>query len=175
MKLIHMRREITLRMFFEYVLKIINRMIGIVKYFFWKMLFGKNIKKGKNTFFYPGCHLMIEHNGKIVIGNNCFFNRNCSFTALEEIKIGDDCIFGENVKIYDHNHNINRQDDLFRKQGYTTKKVEIGNNVWIGTSTIILPGVKIGNNVVVAAGSVVTKSIEDDTTFIQKRENYIIN
>ena len=56
-----------------------------------------------------------------------------------------------------------------------TKKVEIGNNVWIGTSTIILPGVKIGNNVVVAAGSIVTKSIEEDTTFIQKRENVILN
>ena len=142
--------------------------------FFGKCFLGKILRKGKNTFFYPGCHLMIEHNGKIVIGNNCFFNRNCSFTALEEIKIGDDCIFGENVKIYDHNHNINRQDDLFRKQGYTTKKVEIGNNVWIGTSTIILPGVKIGNNVVVAAGSVVTKSIEDDTTFIQKEKTILL-
>lgn len=164
-----------MRIIFEYVLKIINRLIGITKFFSWKMIFGKSLKKGKHTYFYPGCHLMIEHNGKIVIGDNCFFNRRCSFTALEEIKIGNDCIFGENVKIYDHNHNTNRKDGLFRKQGYTTKKVEIGNNVWIGTSTIILSGVKIGNNVVVAAGSIVTKSIEDNTTFIQKRQNVILS
>ena len=166
---------ITLRIIFEYVLKIINRLIGITKFFLWKMIFGKSLKKGKHTYFYPGCHLMIEKKRKIVIGDNCFFNRRCSFTALEEIKIGNDCIFGENVKIYDHNHNTNRKDGLFRKQGYTTKKVEIGNNVWIGTSTIILPGVKIGNNVVVAAGSIVTKSIEDNTTFIQKRQNVILS
>lgn len=164
-----------MRIFFEYFIKVVNRLIGTVKYIFWKVLFGKNLKIGKHTFFYPGCHLMIEHKGKIIIGNNCFFNRRCSFTALEEIKIGEDCIFGENVKIYDHNHNISRKGGLFREQGYTSKKVEIGNNVWIGTSSIILPGVKIGNNVVVAAGSIVTKSIEDNVTFIQKRQNIILN
>ena len=164
-----------MKIIFEYILKSINRGIGIGKYFCWKVLFGKNLQKGKNSFFYPGCHLMIEHNGKIIIGNNCFFNRSCSFTSLDEIKIGNDCIFGENVKIYDHNHKINRQNGLFREQGYCTKKIEIGNNVWIGTSSIILPGVKIGNNVVVAAGSVVTKSIKDNTTFIQKKENFTFN
>lgn len=167
--------EITLKIFFVYILKVVNRLIGIVKYILWKALFGKNLKKGKHTFFYPGCHLMIERNGKIVIGNNCFVNRNCSFTALEEIKIGDECIFGESVKIYDHNHNTNRQGVSFRKQGYTLNKVEIGNNVWVGSSTIILPGVKIGNNVVIAAGSIVTKSIEDNVTFIQKRQNIVAN
>ena len=37
--------------------------------------------------------------------------------------------------------------------------ISIGNNVWIGGNTVILPGVTIGDNVVIGAGSVVTKNI----------------
>ncbi|MDY3920531.1 MAG: DapH/DapD/GlmU-related protein, partial [Hallerella porci] len=40
--------------------------------------------------------------------------------------------------------------------------VEIGNDVWVGGNSVILPGVKIGNNVVIGAGSVVTKNIPDN-------------
>lgn len=39
--------------------------------------------------------------------------------------------------------------------------IEIGNNVFIGINTIVMPNVKIGSNVIVGAGSVVTKNIED--------------
>ncbi len=42
------------------------------------------------------------------------------------------------------------------------KPIKIGNDVWIGGGSIILPGVTIGNNVVIGAGSVVTKNIEDN-------------
>jgi maltose O-acetyltransferase len=41
--------------------------------------------------------------------------------------------------------------------------VTIGNNVWIGRSCTILPGVSIGDNAVVAAGSVVTKNVPPNT------------
>lgn len=38
----------------------------------------------------------------------------------------------------------------------------IGNNCFIGTRSIILPGIRIGNEVIVAAGSVVTKDVPDN-------------
>lgn len=44
-----------------------------------------------------------------------------------------------------------------------TAPITIGDNVYIGNNTIILPGVKIGNNVIIGAGSVVTKNIPDDS------------
>ena len=47
--------------------------------------------------------------------------------------------------------------------GSIKKKVTIGNNVFIGVLSVILPGVTIGNNVIVGAGSVVTKDISNDT------------
>ena len=155
----------------EYFRKVINRIRGILKYSLWKILFGKKISVGKNTFFYPGCHVMIENTGKLKVGSHCFFNRNCSITSLGEISIGDDCIFGENIKMYDHNHKINNLDVPFRQQGFDIGKIKIGNNVWIGSDTVILPNVKIGNNVVVAAGSIITKDIEDNIILIQKRNN----
>jgi maltose O-acetyltransferase len=47
----------------------------------------------------------------------------------------------------------------FNLQPNTTKPVAIGDNVWIGTHSLILPGVEIGSNSIVASGSVVTKSV----------------
>lgn len=100
-----------------------------------------------------------------------FFNRNCSMTSLGEINIGNDCIFGENVKIYDHNHKTDFTNGLFRKQGYVVGRVEIGSNVWIGSDVLILPNVRIGNNTVIAAGAIITKNIPDNVTYIQKRNS----
>ena len=153
----------------EYFIKIVNRFIGIVKILCWKILYGSRLGLGKNTFFYPGCHVMLEKDGSIQIGDYCFFNRNCSMTSLGEI--GNDCIFGENVKIYDHNHRTEAAEGLFRKQGYLVGRVEIGSNVWIGSDVIILPNVRIGNNVVIAAGAIVTKNISDNVIYIQKRRS----
>ena len=59
-------------------------------------------------------------------------------------------------------------------------KVKIGNNVYIGNNSLIMPGVIIGNNVLVAAGSVVCKSVPDNVVIggnpakiIQSVDNYI--
>lgn len=153
----------------EYFLKILYRIVGIIKMFGWKVLYNSRFKIGKKTFFYPKCRILIEHTGKIKIGNNCFFNKGCSFTSMGDIQIGDDCIFGEDVKIYDHNHNFKDDSSLFRKQGYSIGTVKIGNNVWIGSNVLILPNVTIGNNVVIAAGSIVSKSVQNNTVLIQKR------
>lgn len=154
----------------ELFLKIINRFIGIYKVFFWKILFNKRLVLGRQVFFYPGCHMMIEKSGKIEIGDYCFFNRNCSITSLGSITIGKNSIFGENVKIYDHNHNFSIMDKPFKKQGYSIGKVIVGENVWIGSDVTILPNVTIGNNVVIGAGSIVTKNISDNVIYIQKRK-----
>lgn len=155
----------------EYIIKTVNRLIGIIKVLCWKILYGSRFCIGTGTFFYPGCHIMMEKSGNVQIGKNCFFNRSCSMTSLGEITIGNDCIFGENVKIYDHNHKTGVAGELFRKQGYSVGKVEIGSNVWIGSDVIILPNVRVGNNVVIAAGTIVTKDIPNNVTFIQKRDS----
>lgn len=113
--------------------------------------------------------------GNICIGKHCFFNRGCSLTSRILIEIGDDSIFGENVSIYDHNHRTEIGDGPFRTQGFDDEPVRIGNNVWIGSGSIILAGVSIGDNCVIAAGSVISKSVPSNSILIQKRHSTVVS
>ena len=66
-------------------------------------------------------------------------------------------MFGPNVVVATANHPINIE--LREKLYQYNKDVHIGNNVWIGAGSVIVPGVTIGDNTVIGAGSVVTKDI----------------
>jgi maltose O-acetyltransferase len=76
------------------------------------------------------------------------------------IEIGDNVTLAPNVHILAHDASTKIH------LNYTKiKNVKIGNKVFIGAGTIVLPGVEIGDNVIVGAGSVVTKSIPNDTVY----------
>jgi acetyltransferase-like isoleucine patch superfamily enzyme len=96
--------------------------------------------------------------GKLKIGDNCFFNRNCSINCVLSIKIGKGTIFGENVKIYDHDHAFT-DDYIVSLDLLISDKINIGNNCWIGSNVIILKGVSITNNVIIASGSIISHDI----------------
>lgn len=115
-------------------------------------------KIGCNNIFRKGYDIEIVK-GEVELGSNNFFNKNVKIVCLDEIKIGDDCLFASNVQIYDHDHNYSEIDVLISKQGYVTAPVEIGNNVWVGANVIILKGVNVGEGAVIGAGSVVTNNI----------------
>ena len=98
-----------------------------------------------------------DYGKQISVGRRFFANFN--FTVLDEapVSIGDDCFIGPNVSIYTACHSTDPVVRNSRKEW--AKPVTIGNNVWIGGSVTILPGVTIGDNVTIGAGSVVTKDI----------------
>ena len=78
-----------------------------------------------------------------------------------KVYIGDNAQIAPNVSIYTAGHPIHPDS---RNSGYEYGiDVKIGNNVWIGGNTCIMPGVTIGDNVVIGAGSVVTKDIPSNT------------
>lgn len=108
---------------------------------------------------------------KIDIGDRTFFNNYCSITAHSEVIIGTDCLFGENVKIYDHNHIFNDATRPIREQGFKVKPIYIGDNVWIGSNVLILAGSRIGNHCVIAGG--VTVNFEVPDNHIVKRDGTI--
>ncbi|MBQ5925124.1 MAG: sugar O-acetyltransferase [Paludibacteraceae bacterium] len=101
-----------------------------------------------------------DYGSNIEVGDNFFSNFN--FVVLDEAKvtIGDNCFIAPNVSIYTVGHPI----DPVRRNAKveTALPVTIGNNVWIGGSVTILPGVTIGNNVTIGAGSVVVRNIPDN-------------
>ncbi len=108
--------------------------------------------------------------GKLHIGNDCFLNNQCSINCLGAITIGNDCQFGENVYLYDHNHKHSDADKLISGQGYNTGSIRIGNNCWIGSNVVILKDVTIGDNVVIGAGCVVHRSIASGTIVINMQQ-----
>lgn len=101
--------------------------------------------------------------GHLIIGDDVFLNKNCNIICREGIKIGNDCMFGENVSVYDHNHRINSIP--FGKRSFSTDSISIGNNVWIGCNAFIGKGVTIGNNVVVGANEKIDFNIPSNTIY----------
>jgi len=98
-----------------------------------------------------------DYGYNIEIGENFYANYNLTILDVGKVIIGDNVQIGPNVAIYTAGHSI---DPESRKAGFGFGKgIEIGNCVWIGGNTCILPGVKIGDNSVIGAGSVVTKDI----------------
>lgn len=111
-------------------------------------------------------------NGTIKIGNNVFLNNYISLNCREYIEIGDDCLLGENIKVYDHDHTY-KLGEKTRDLPIISKKIMIGNNVWIGANVIILKGVTIGDNVVIAAGSLINKDVPSNTIAYNRKEEVI--
>ena len=93
---------------------------------------------------------------EITIGDNCFFNHNCSLTAAENIVIGNQCMFANNFVVVYHDHD--RKDGKILKE-LVSAPVKIGNNVWCGANVTVLKGVTIGDGAVIAAGSVVNRDV----------------
>jgi acetyltransferase-like isoleucine patch superfamily enzyme len=107
--------------------------------------------------------VMIDKDARVSIGNNCFFNNNCSINAMCEISIGDGAIFGEGVKIYDHNHRFNDFSKPLKEQGYSSAPVAIGKHCWIASNVVILKGAVIGDNCVISAGAIVRDHVPSNT------------
>lgn len=99
----------------------------------------------------------------VQIGKNCNFGDYIHLTCINKIIIGDGVLTGRWVTITDNSHGISDEipTDLspIKRNLYSKGPVMIGNNVWIGDKTTILPGVKIGDGCIIGANSVVTKDI----------------
>lgn len=94
---------------------------------------------------------------QINIGKNTRIHGTC-IHAFKRIDIGQDCLIAANCQIFDSNGHNSLPNERRTNNG-EAKEIKIGDNVWIGANSIILPGVSIGSNSIIAAGSVVNKSV----------------
>ena len=102
-------------------------------------------------------YLKSINGGKLTIGEDVFFNHNCSITCAEEVTIGNHCMFANNLVIIDHDHEIG-------KDGVTgtlvSKPIIIEDRVWCGANVTITRGVHIGTGAVIGANAVVVHDVE---------------
>lgn len=115
-------------------------------------------------------HLVSASCGELVIGDDCFFNRNCIVVSQKYISIGKGCSFGPNVCIYDHDH-IYGLNIAIKDGKYKSGDIIIGNNVWVGAGTIILRGTVIEDNCVIGAGTVIKEHVPANTLVVPERDN----
>lgn len=99
------------------------------------------------------------------IGNDCGAS-GVVICAAQKITIGDRCLIGADVKIFDtdfHPHSPHNRRYTVPNWNTISKPVAIGNDVFLGTGTIICKGVNIGNGAIVAAGSIVVSDVPENT------------
>lgn len=101
-----------------------------------------------------------DYGYNIRVGERVFFNFNCIILDVAPVTIGTRTMFGPNVQVYTATHPLNH---IERSSGLEyAKAIVIGEDVWVGGSAVICPGVTIGDRSVIGAGSVVTKDIPSD-------------
>jgi acetyltransferase-like isoleucine patch superfamily enzyme len=95
--------------------------------------------------------------GRMSFGDRCFVNVGSTIISVEEIKVGDDVAFANDVYVMDSDsHGV-------EGRPHRQAPIRIGDGCWIGARAIILPGVTLGKRVLVAAGAVVTRDVPDDS------------
>ena len=98
-----------------------------------------------------------DYGYNIEIAENFYANHNLVILDAAKVEFGENVFIAPNCGFYTAGHPINIEE---RNKGIEyAKPIKIGNNVWIGGNTVVLPGVTIGDNVTIGAGSVVTKDI----------------
>ncbi|WP_378105605.1 acyltransferase [Chryseobacterium sp. sg2396] len=156
------------------ILKVLFKINCFFKLLFLKLVYGRKLSYGKKFTFRKHFSLIIDgQNAQVNIGNNVFFNNFCTIAAMDNITIGDNTIFGENVKIYDHNHQFKNASIPIKNQGYSSERIIIGENCWIASNVVILKGVTIGNHSVVGAGNIVYKDVPENSVLLSVQEHIL--
>jgi acetyltransferase-like isoleucine patch superfamily enzyme len=99
------------------------------------------------------------HEGEVEIGDKTVMGQECTISAYQRVRIGEQCVIADRAMFIDFDHGIVEVERPIRLQGIYKRDVEVGNNVWIGYGACILRGVSVGDNSVIGTNAVVTKDV----------------
>jgi acetyltransferase-like isoleucine patch superfamily enzyme len=119
-----------------------------------------------NSRIYMRCfNWLLRQTGIHITGTPRFIANSVKFDDFDKISLGDRLVVSMNVYFLTHDYSFTTALISINEQPKADigilRKIIVGDNVFIGMNSILLPGTKIGNHVIVGAGSVVRGEIED--------------
>lgn len=126
------------------------------------------IEIGENTYVMHHAELHVYNfrdlpKAGIKIGKNCLISEFSVLRGQGGVTIGDNVYTSPFVQIVAVNHVYDDPTRPIIEQGITAQGIVIEDDAWIGSSAIILDGVRVGKGAVVAAGAVVSKDVPPHT------------
>ncbi|MBR6951274.1 MAG: acyltransferase [Oscillospiraceae bacterium] len=125
-----------------------------------KLVYQKYIKKMSNS------EIIIAHLRRIgtSVGERCYiYSNNLETSEPYLVFIGNDVTIAEGVRFTTHDDSV---EAYYRKDTLIVGRITIGNNCFLGSNCIVLPGVTLADKCIVGAGSVITKSFMEEGTVI---------
>ena len=119
---------------------------------------GARIEFGRFVWLGDGTKLRC-HEGTVEIGAKTVLGQECTISAYQRVRIGEQCVIADRAMFIDFDHGVVEVERPIRSQGIYKRDVEVGSNVWIGYGACILRGVRVGDNAIVGTNSVVTKDV----------------
>lgn len=101
--------------------------------------------------------LYCDYGSQLYVGARTFVNFGLVALDAAVIAIGDDVQIGPGVQLLTPTHPLDAE--RRRNKWEAAEPISVGDNVWLGGGSIVLPGVTIGENTVVGAGAVVTRNL----------------
>ena len=99
------------------------------------------------------------HEGTVEIGDKTVLGQECTISAYQRVRIGEQCVIADRAMFIDFDHGVVDVERPIRQQGIYKRDTIVGSNVWIGYGACILRGVRVGDNSIVGTNSVVTKDV----------------
>ncbi len=99
------------------------------------------------------------HEGAVEIGEKTVIGQECTISAYQRVRIGEQCVIADRAMFIDFDHGVVEVERPIRVQGIYKRDVEVGSNVWVGYGACILRGVRVGDNSIIGTNAVVTKDV----------------
>ena len=99
------------------------------------------------------------HEGEVIIGAKTVLGQECTISAYQHVRIGEQCVIADRAMFIDFDHGVVEVERPIRVQGIYSRECLIGSNVWVGYGACVLRGVQVGDNAIVGTNSVVTRNV----------------
>jgi acetyltransferase-like isoleucine patch superfamily enzyme len=119
---------------------------------------GATIRFGRFVWVGDGTKIRC-HEGRVEIGDKTVFGQECTVSAYQRVRIGQQCVIADRAMFIDFDHGVTEIERPIREQGIYKRDTVVGSNVWVGYGACVLRGVRVGDNSVIGTNSVVTDDV----------------